>query len=170
MKKLILLLCFLGSFCFAQKTGIFAGLGSAYHGLVGVEESFLNDHLSVNAHWLGYDSDYDFMGGIGIAYRFNGLTGPYVFHSSEWLTGRTNDHIYHEELGGVKEERFNYWRLVFGFGLQHMFTKNLGVFLEVGFQFFAGEGGYYTYLDMDDGGLSNKEIVFPAAVGVIVQF
>ena len=51
-----------------------------------------------------------------------------------------------------------------------MFTKNLGVFLEIGFQFFAGEGGYYTYLDMDDGGLSNKEIVFPVAVGVIVQF
>jgi outer membrane protease len=170
MKKFILFLCLLASISFAQKTGIFVGLGGGYHGLVGVEETFLDDHLSVNAHWLGYDSDYDFMGGIGVAYRFNGFTGPYVFHSSEWLTGRTNDHIYHENLGGPKEERFHYWRLVFGFGLQHMFTKNLGVFLEAGFEFYAGDGGYYTHLDMDDGGLSKDEICLPMSIGMTVQF
>ena len=169
MKKLALIIGFLACFSFAQ-TGIFVGLGQAYHGLVGVEQSFLNGHLSANAHWLGYDSDYDFMGGLGVAYRFNGLTGPYVFHSSELLTGRTNDHIYHEELGGVKEERFYYWRLVFGFGLQHMFNEHLGIFFETGFQFYAGDGGYYTYLDMDDGGLSKDEICLPAAFGVTVQF
>jgi len=169
MKKIIFLLTFLASISFAQ-TSIFASLGGGYHGLVGVEQTFLNEKLSANVHWLGYDSDYDFMGGIGVAYRFNGLTGPYVYHASEWLTGRTNDHIYHEELGGVKEERFNYWRLVFGFGLQHMFTKNLGIFFDIGFQFYAGEGGYYTYLDMDDGGLSSDDICLPMSFGLKVQF
>jgi hypothetical protein len=171
MKKILFLLTFLASISFAESgTGIFASIGGGYHGLIGVEQTFLNEKVSANIHWLGYDSDYDFMGGIGIAYRFNGLTGPYVFHASELLTGRVNDHIYHEDLGGVKEERFFYWRLVFGFGLQHMFTKNLGVFFDIGFQFYAGDGGYYTYLDMDDGGLSNKEICLPMSFGITVQF
>lgn len=169
MKKIILILTFLTCASFAQ-TGIFASAGRTYHGLVGVEQTFMNEHVSANLHWLGYDSDYDFMGGLGVAYRFNGLTGPYVFHASEFLTGRTNDHIYHEDLHGVKEERFYYWRLVFGFGLQHMFTKNLGVFMETGFEFYAGDGGYYTHLDMDDGGLSKDEICLPMAIGVTVQF
>ena len=168
MKKITLIICLLACISFAQ-TSIFAGLGQAYHGLVGVEQTFLNGHLSANAHWLGYDSDYDFMGGAGVAYRFNGLTGPYVFHSSEFLTGRTNDHIYHEDLGGVKEERFYYWRLVFGFGLQHMFNEHLGMFFETGFEFYAGDGGYYTYLDMDDGGLSKDKIALPFAFGLVVQ-
>ena len=163
MKKIILILTFLTCASFAQ-TGIFAAAGRAYHGLVGVEQTFLNEHLSANLHWLGYDSDYDFMGGIGVAYRFNGLTGPYVFHSSEWLTGRLTDPYWDES------KRFNYWRLVFGFGLQHMFTKNLGVFMETGFELYAGEGGYYTYLDMDDGGLSDDNICFPMAFGLTVQF
>ena len=163
MKKIILILAFLTCASFAQ-TGIYASLGNAYHGLVGVEQTFLNEHLSANLHWLGYDSDYDFMGGIGVAYRFNGLTGPYVFHSSEWLTGKKNDPYWDHS------ERFNYWRLVFGFGLQHMFTKNLGVFMEVGFEFFAGEGGYYTYLDMDDGGLSNDSVCLPLGIGLTVAF
>ena len=169
MKKIALAIALLACLSFAQ-TGIFAGLGRGYHGLVGVEQSFLNGHLSANAHWLGYDSDYDFMGGLGVAYRFNGPTGPYVFHASEFLTGRTNDHLYHEELDGVKWDRFYYWRLVFGFGLQHMFNEHLGLFFETGFEFFAGDGSYYTHLDMDDGGLSNDEITFPMVVGFVVQF
>ncbi|MBQ2559157.1 MAG: hypothetical protein II565_00965 [Fibrobacter sp.] len=163
MKKIILFLFFCASIGFAQ-TGIFVSLGRAYHGLVGVEQTFLNQHLSANLHWLGYDSDYDFMGGLGVAYRFNGLTGPYVFHTSEWLTGR----VFNSDRD--KYDRFNYWRLVFGFGLQHMFTKNLGVFFETGFEFYAGEGGYYTYLDMDDGGLSKDAICLPMAFGLTVQF
>ena len=163
MKKIILFLSLLACASFAQ-TGIYASFGNAYHGLVGVEQTFMNEHLSANLHWLGYDSDYDFMGGIGVAYRFNGLTGPYIFHASEWLTGRVFDSYRN------KDDRFNYWRLVFGFGLQHMFTKNLGVFMETGFEFYAGEGDYYTYLDMDDGGLSNDNICFPVAIGVKVEF
>ncbi|MBQ3713961.1 MAG: hypothetical protein IJM92_12025 [Fibrobacter sp.] len=163
MKKIILILTFLTCASFAQ-TGVFVATGRAYHGMVGVEQTFLNEHLSVNLHWLGYDSDYDFMGGLGVAYRFKGLTGPYVFHSSDWLAGRVSDHNKDEY------NRFNYWRLVFGFGLQHMFTKHFGVFMETGFEFYAGEGGYYTYLDIDDGGLNNDTIFFPVAFGLTVQF
>jgi hypothetical protein len=42
--------------------------------------------------------------------------------------------------------------------------------MEAGFEFFAGEGDFYTYLDMDDGGLSNDNICFPIGIGLTVQF
>ena len=58
--------------------------------MISTEYTFLNEHLSTNVHIAQYDSDYDFMGGIGITYRFQGLTGPYAFHSSEWINGTIN--------------------------------------------------------------------------------
>lgn len=55
MKKIILILTFLTCASFAQ-TGIFASAGRTYHGLVGVEQTFMNEHVSANLHWLGYNS------------------------------------------------------------------------------------------------------------------
>jgi hypothetical protein len=50
-----------------------------------------------------------------------------------------------------------------------MFNEHLGMFFETGFEFYAGDGGYYTYLDMDDGGLSNDEIALPFSFGLVVK-
>ena len=85
MKKIILALCLFAGIALAQPA-ISIGFGP-YHGMVSAEYTVLNEHLSANFHIPWYDSDYDFVGGIGIAYRFKGLTGPYVFHTSEWING-----------------------------------------------------------------------------------
>lgn len=49
MKKIILILTFLTCASFAQ-TGIFASAGRTYHGLVGVKQTFMNEHVSANLH------------------------------------------------------------------------------------------------------------------------
>jgi hypothetical protein len=172
MKKIFLLLAIFAGFSFAE-IGASLGFGP-YHGMVGVEYSIINQHLSANIHLSGYDSDYDFMGGIGLTYRFQGLTGPYIFHSSEWITGElegftilnaNSDNTYLEE----KNVDINYWRLIFGCGYQHMFTKHFGAYFELGFQFYAGNGSYYTNFDIDDGSLNRDEIIFPFGFGIVVE-
>ena len=173
MKKILLILCILAGASFAQ-ISVSLGFGQS-QGIVGVGYTMLDGHLSANVHLAAYNSDYDFMGGIGVAYRFAGLTGPYVFHSSEWITGEivgfsvtnvgTEDAEYTEHRRDI-----NYWRLVFGLGYQHMFFKHFGAYFEMGFEFYAGNGGYYTHFGADYGTLDNDQFVFPAGIGIVFEF
>lgn len=173
MKKILLILCILAGASFAQ-VGVSLGHGPS-QGMVGVGYTMLDGHLSANVHLASYNSDYDFMGGIGIAYRFTGLTGPYVFHSSEWITGEmegfTITNVDTEDAELIEHKRdINYWRLVFGLGYQHMFFKHFGAYFEMGFEFYAGNGGYYTHFDVDNGTLDNEEFVLPAGIGIVFEF
>ena len=89
--------------------------------MVGVEYTMVNEHLSTNVHMMTFNSDYDFMGGIGVAYRFKGLTGPFAFHSSEWISGEMESFEIKYKDGDSSEliehkRNINYWRLVFGLG------------------------------------------------------
>lgn len=172
MKKILLLLCILVNLSFAQ-FGASLGFGPC-HGMISVDYTMLSNHLTTNFHLISYDSDYDFMGGIGITYHFKDATGPYVFHSSEWITGEKNSFEIKYRNGEAAElienkENINYWRLVFGVGYQHMFVKHFGAYFELGFQFFAGNGGYYTNFDIDVGSLDNDKIIFPGGLGIVVK-
>lgn len=143
--------------------------------MISTEYTFLNEHLSTNVHIAQYDSDYDFMGGIGIAYRFQGLTGPYAFHSSEWINGTINQistrYVDNQFVGFNEDEKdINYWRLILGLGYQHMFFKHFGMYFEMGFEFYAGNGRYYINFDQKDGCLNNDELNFPAGLGLSVEF
>lgn len=173
MKKIILTLCLFTGIALAQP-GLSLGFGP-YHGMVSAEYTMLDEHLSANFHIPWYDSDYDFVGGIGVAYRFKGLTGPYVFHTSEWVNGTfkgfkvtfVNDvPTNYEEI--IKD--INYWRLVFGLGYQHMFATHFGAYFEMGFEFYAGNGSYFTHCDFEWGTLDNEQLVFPAGLGILVEF
>lgn len=173
MKKVLLILCFLAGASFAQ-IGVSLGVGPS-QGMIGVGYTMLDGHLSANVHLATYNSDYDFMGGIGIAYRFTGLTGPYAFHSSEWITGEmngftiTNVGLENSEL--IEHTRdINYWRLVFGLGYQHMLLNHFGAYFEMGFEFYAGNGGYYTHFDAEYGTLDNDKLFFPVGLGLVVEF
>lgn len=173
MKKFQVLLCLFAGMCYAQ-FGVSLGFGP-YHGMTSVEYTMKDEHLSTNIHLMGYDLDYDFMGGVGVAYRFSGLTGTYAFHSSEWIHGEFEGFVIHNvgREDSYLEETFkeiNYWRLVFGFGYQHMFAKHFGAYFELGFQFFAGNGGYYTNFDINKGSLDCDRIVFPGGLGVVAEF
>lgn len=173
MKKILLTLCILAGVSFAQ-VSVTLGLGPS-QGMIGVGHAILDGHLSANVHLASYNSDYDFMGGIGIAYRFTGLTGPYVFHSSEWITGEivgfTVTNVGTEDAELIEHRRdINYWRLVFGLGYQHMFFKHFGAYFEMGFEFYAGNGGYYTNFGVEYGTLDNDKLFFPAGLGFVVEF
>lgn len=173
MKKVFLILCLFVGASFAQ-IGVSLGFGPS-QGMVGVGYTMLGGHLSANVHLAAYNSDYDFMGGIGIAYRFTGLTGPYVYHSSEWITGEMNGFTI-TDVGSENSELIehtrdiNYWRLVFGLGYQHMFLNHFGAYFEMGFEFYAGNGGYYTHFDAEYGTLDNDKPVFPVGIGLVVEF
>lgn len=127
-EKTILLFVLLSSIAFA-KTSISLG-GGPYHELLSIEQTFQTIPLSVNIHIPGYDSKYDFWGGIGVAYYFNGDTGPYAFHSSEWIHASdwNRSSIIYDRNGGFagfknKSVEINYWQLVLpaGFGLKFSF-------------------------------------------------
>ena len=163
----------LTNLCFA---GINATLGSSpSRGILSIGYSFSNDHISVNAHLPFYDSDYDFVGGIGVGYHFFGKTGPYAFHSSEWINGTISDFSYTtngNKTSNIRETSrdINYWRLVFGFGYQHMITTYIGAYFEAGFEFYAGNGSYNTLFDVDKATLDNDEIRLPAGFGLVFSF
>lgn len=174
-EKTILLFVLLSSIAFA-KTSISLG-GGPYHELLSIEQTFQTIPLSVNIHIPSYDSEYDFWGGIGVAYYFNGDTGPYAFHSSEWIHASDWNRIstIYDRNGGFagfknKSVEINYWQLVFGVGYQHMFYKHFGAYFELGYEFYAGNGGYYTHFDRDHATLDNEELVFPAGFGLKFSF
>lgn len=173
MKQLIIFLILLVNMSFA---GINASLGfGPSKGLLSIGYAFSDNHISANIHLPFYDSDYDFVGGIGISYHFLGKTGPYAFHSSEWINGTFNSFGYSIKDGISStpkeiERNINYWRLIFGFGYQYMFTSHIGAFFEAGFEFYAGNGGYYTNFDIDYATLDNDKLCFPAGFGITFSF
>lgn len=173
MKKSLMFLILFANMSFAN---INASLGSSpSKGLLSIGYTFLEDHFSTNIHLPFYNSDYDFVGGMGISYHFLGKTGPYAFHSSEWINGTFNSFSYSITDGKTSplkeiERNINYWRLIFGFGYQHMLSSHFGAFFEAGFEFYAGNGGYYTNFDIDKATLDNDKICFPAGFGVTFSF
>ncbi|SHH85752.1 Outer membrane protein beta-barrel domain-containing protein [Fibrobacter sp. UWH9] len=174
MKKVITLsFILLTSLSFAS---VDINLGfSPYRGLFGIGYTFANSHFSTNVHIPFYNSDYDFVGGVGVGYHIFGKTGPYIYHASDWINGEFLGFKYsfkEKETSTVIENNrsINYWQLTFGLGYQYMFTDHFGAYFEAGFQFYAGDGGYYTHFDADEATLDNEKTSFPAGFGASFSF
>lgn len=157
-------LCFVVA-CFAT-TSVSVGTSLSSRGMVNVEQTFLNDKFAVGASFNGIDEDFLFLG-VNVSWHPMGLNGPYLYHSSQWvhdLNSTWNEHHRHYE------DHSNFWRLMFGAGFQQMFFKHFGAYAEIGFHFFAGQGGYYTNLDTDNAYLDNEALVFPLGFGLMFPF
>ncbi|MCQ2122954.1 MAG: hypothetical protein MJZ25_02090 [Fibrobacter sp.] len=173
MKKLIVMMLMFVCVAFSE-TALNFGFGP-YHGMLGLEQTFLENKYSVNIHLANYDSDYDFLAGVGVAYHFEGLNGPYVFHSSEWIRGEKNlsTYTYKDGIEKLVSENIidiNYWRLVFGFGYQHRFYRHLSAYFEMGFEFYAGNGSYFLEFNQGRGTLDNDALGFPCGFGLSLIF
>lgn len=147
-------------------TSVSVGTGFSGRGMVNVEQTFMNDHLSVGAGWNGYSDDFLLLG-VNVAWHPMGFNGPYLYHSSQWVHGM--DNIWNKHHGHY-EDHPNYWRLMFGAGFQQRFFTHFGAYAELGFQFYAGQGGYYTNLDLDHANLDNDYIELPIGVGLMFPF
>lgn len=168
MKKLavtvMFVLCaFASSFA---TTAVSVGSGLSGQGMVNVEQTFLDDKLSVGLGLHDIVDDYLVLG-VSVAWHPRGYDGPYLYHSSQWVHGLASIWNPHH---GHDEDHPNYWRLLFGAGFQQMFFKHFGAYAEIGFQFYAGQGGYYTHLDWDHANLDNDYIELPVGVGLKFPF
>lgn len=171
MKRILALVALCAAMSFAT-TSIGVGVGSSQGG-IGVEQTFKEDHIGVNAHLsgIGFSGSLDYLElGLGLAYRFTGLTGPYVFHTSNWLHKEYEDQIDNGSKLSLKSRNVNYWSLVFGVGYQHMFFKHFGGYFEVGSGFYAGEGSYYMHFDEKTGHLNNDGLEIRSGFGLKFSF
>lgn len=131
-------------------------------GLLGLERYFVDDLVSANVHLGCYEENYMSMG-VSAAYHPWKMNGPYVFHTSQWVSGSGT-------VNGINLSDNNYWRLVLGLGWQHAFFAHFGAFAEAGVEAYAGNGGYYTDFEPGTGRLSNGAVSFPIGLGVIIPF
>lgn len=171
MKRVLALVGLCAAMSFAT-TSVSVG-SSPSHGMIGVEQTFKDDKLGANIHLNGLKISGGleaFVAGLGLVYRFNGLTGPYAFHASDWIHNKVNN-VYGEGENEWRDKRtINYWRLLFGFGYQHMFFKRLGAYFEVGSGFYAGDGGYYLHYDSSVDKLNNNDWDLHSGFGLKVSF
>ena len=157
-------LCFVVA-CFAT-TSVSVGTNLSSRGMVNVEQTFLNDKFAVGASFNGIDDDFLFLG-ANVSWHPMGFNGPYLYHSSQWVHDLNSTwNVHHNHY----EDHSNFWRLMFGAGFQQMFFKHFGAYAEIGFHFFAGQGGYYTNLDTDNAYLDNEALVFPLGFGLMFPF
>lgn len=146
-------------------TTVSIGSGWSSRGIVNVEQSFLDDKLAVGASLNGFD-DYLLLG-VNVSWHPRGIDGPYFIHSSQWVHGLNT--VWNEHRGR-NEDHVNYWRLVFGVGFQQLFFSHFGAYAELGFHFYAGQGGYYTHLDENCANLDNDDIELPVGIGFVFPF
>lgn len=154
MKKLFILVALISSLSYSLDLEVSASvIASPNRGALSVANYFRDKTISTNLHFSRANSEH-LMLGVGLAYHLLGYNGPYAFHSSDWMI----------DMGGDG----HFWQLDFGLGYQYAFLKHLGIYFEIGYQFYAGNGGYYTYYD--EGKLSNKELLFPLGIGILFPF
>ena len=147
-------------------TSVSVGTGLSSRGMLNVEQTFLNDRLAVGASFNGLDDDFLYLG-VNVSWHPMGFNGPYLYHSSQWVHDLNSTwNVHHNHY----EDHSNFWRLMFGVGFQQMFFKHFGAYAELGFHFYAGQGGYYTHLDTDHANLDNESIEFPVGIGLKFPF
>jgi hypothetical protein len=156
MKKLFILIACVLSLSYSFDLEVSASvIASPDRGALSVANYFGNKSISTNIHFSTVNASH-LMLGAGIAYHFLGYNGPYAFHSSDWMIS----------MG----EEAHFWQLDFGLGYQYAFFKHFGVYVEVAYEFYAGNGGYYTLYNSEDGSLSNDGLYFPLGIGLLFPF
>lgn len=146
------------------------GLQSPSRGLVSLEYVVAQEIFNVGVHFTDYTEEL-FQVGVSLIYYPMESRYFYMFLTSDWVHGEY-DRDRDIGAGVYKEytETVNYWRVVLGIGAEVLFMKHFGAYVEGGFEFFAGDGSYYTHLNRDYGKLDNNKIVLPLGIGVTFPF
>ena len=124
------------------KYQVTVGLQSPSRGIVSLEYIFAQEIFNVNVHFTDYNSHLLQIGVSAIYYPMS-MRYFYTFLTSDWFKGKY-DRERHKSGGQYEEytENVNYWRVVAGIGTEFLFLEHFGAYLEAGFEFFAGNGGY----------------------------
>ena len=138
--------------------------------LVQFEYVVAQEIFNVGVHFTDYTEDI-FQVGISLIYYPMESRYFYTFLTSDWIHGEY-DRERDIGTGVYKEytETVNYWRVVLGIGAEVLFVKHFGAYVEAGFEFFAGDGSYYTNLNKEYGYLDNNKIVLPLGIGLTFPF
>lgn len=147
-----------------------AGLMSPSRGIFSFEYVVSQEIFNVGIHFSDYTSEV-FQIGVSAIYYPMEVRYFYMFLTSDWVHG-TYERDRDIGAGVYKEfeETENYWRVVLGIGTEALFLKHFGLYAEVGFEFFAGEGGYYTHLNKEYGRLDNDKFELPYGIGILIPF
>ncbi len=147
-----------------------AGIKSPSRGIVSLEYVVAQEIFNVGVHFTDYTEDI-FQVGISLIYYPMESRYFYTFLTSDWVHGEY-DRDRNIGAGVYKEytETVNYWRVVLGIGAEVLFVKHFGAYVEAGFEFFAGDGSYYTNLNKEYGYLDNNKVVLPLGIGLTFPF
>jgi hypothetical protein len=169
MKNIFLFLFFSTSFSLASNWNINASvISSPSKGIIGIERYFIDNHFSLATNFMYFSDEYlEF--GLDTKWHILGFNGFYLFHTSSWIHGSGS--IWDKKKSDwIDRSENNYWRLIFGLGIQYAFFKHFGIYGDAGYEFYAGNGGYYSYFDGEWGKLNNDKIKFPISIGLMFPF
>lgn len=152
------------------KYQVTVGLNSPSRGIVSLEYIFAQEIFNANVHFTDYNSHL-LQIGVSAIYFPMSMRYFYMFLTSDWFKGKYDreKRISKNEYEDYEED-VNYWRVVAGIGGEFLFMEHFGAYLEAGFEFFAGNGSYYTHLNKDYGTLDSDKIVLPWGAGLLFPF
>ncbi len=171
MKKILFFLFFSAVSAFASDLTVSVGVASPSRGILGVEYGIVKNELNAGIQFKNFNSSYTEQG-MSLLYFPMANSFIYLFHASSWIHGKFDYDGSRNAKGQITTETKtrNYWRVVFGAGIQKAFFRHLGAYAEFGWEFYAGNGGYYLNLERDSGRLDNESIAFPIGFGLIIPF
>lgn len=147
-----------------------AGLRSPSRGIASAEYIVAMELLNVGIHFTDANSDM-FQFGAALQYYPMEMRYFYMFLSSDWVHG---EYERERDLGKGEYEDYNetinFWRVVVGIGGEALFLEHFGMYVELGFEFFAGNGSYYLHMSKKHGTLSNDTFTLPYGIGVLIPF
>lgn len=145
------------------------GLRSPSRGMVSLEYIVAQEIFNIGLHFTDYGDEYFQFGASAIYYPME-TRYFYTFLTSDWFHGSYKK----ERSVGVDYEDYtetvNYWRVVVGIGGEALFMEHFGAYIEAGFEFFAGNGGYYLHCGKKSGTLNNDKVKLPYGVGLLFPF
>lgn len=152
------------------KYQVTAGYHSPSRGIISLEYIVIPEMLNVGVHFTDYNSDL-FQFGAAIQFFPMEMRYFYMFLGSDWVHGEyERERDIGKKVYEEYDETVNYWRVVVGIGGEALFMEHFGMYLEFGFEFFAGDGGYYLHLNKKHGHLTNDSFKLPYGIGVIFPF
>lgn len=152
------------------KYQVTAGWQSPSRGMVSFEYIWIPDILNVGVHFTDYNSEV-IQTGIALQYYPMEMRYFYLFLGSDWIHGEyERERDIGKKVYKEYDESLNYWRVVVGIGGEALFMDHLGIYIEAGFEFFAGEGGYYLHMNKKYGYLTNDTFKLPFGIGVLFPF
>ena len=146
------------------------GLESPSRGYASFEYIVAQELLNVGVHFTDY-TDKVFQVGATVTYYPMEMRYFYMFLTNDWIHGSYDRD---RNLGGGDfeeyEETLNAWRVVVGIGGEALFMMHFGMYIELGFEFFAANGDYYLHMSKKHGTFDNDNFKLPYGIGFLFPF